>query len=91
MFESNGFWTFDHLQFGLFKPAHTWFGKGNPDWVLQEEMSQNIEVSCTRLEKEKVYINCLEWTSQSPDANPIENVKGIMKERLRRNNIHSTK
>lgn len=40
---------------------------------------------CTE-SKEKEDINVMEWPSQSPDANPIENMWALMTARLQRKN-----
>ena len=37
--------------------------------------------------KNKIKIRCFEWPSYSPDFNPIENLWGLMKEKLSKINI----
>lgn len=70
-------------QKGLLKSAESLYGPNNYDWILQEDNDpKHRSRLCTRW-KEENGIETLDWPSQSPDANPIENVWSLMKQRLK--------
>ena len=53
-------------------------------------MADNWSVHKNAAAKEfymKNKIRCIEWTNYSPDLNPIENLWGLMKEKLSKINI----
>ena len=52
------------------------------DWILQEENDSKHRIRlCTSWKAENCF-TALDWPSQSPDANPIENVWSVVKRKL---------
>lgn len=76
---------------GLLKSAEQLFGPENDDWILQEDNDPKHKSRLCREWKDENNVVTMDWPSQSPDANPIENVWAIMKHKLRRKRIRSTK
>lgn len=75
----------------LLKSARRWFGPDNSLWVLQEDNDpKHRSRACTEWKRENG-ITTLDWPSQSPDANPIENVWGAMKVKLREKRVFNLK
>ena len=70
-------------QRGLLPSANMWYGKDNRNWCLQEDNDPKHRSRLCRAWKEENDVDVLDWPSQSPDANPIENVWSIIKHRLR--------
>lgn len=67
----------------LLPTAERCFIKKNEDWILQEDNDpKHRNKLCTEW-KEQSGIVTLDWPSQSPDANPIENVWAYLKHKLR--------
>ncbi|KMQ87689.1 transposable element tcb1 transposase [Lasius niger] len=58
----------------LLPSAERWFIDKNEDWILQEDNDpKHRSKLCTEWKKQSGIVT-LDWPSQSPDANPIENV-----------------
>lgn len=68
---------------GLLKSAEKLFGRNNRDWLLQEDNDPKHRSRLCQQWKEENRIATMDWPSQSPDANPIENVWSLMKLKLR--------
>lgn len=76
---------------GLLKSAEKLYGKDNRDWILQEDNDpKHRSRLCTRW-KENNGVTTMDWPSQSPDANPIENVWALMKLQIAGKNLKTTK
>ncbi|KAF2887270.1 hypothetical protein ILUMI_18903 [Ignelater luminosus] len=79
-------------QRALIPSADKWFGKGNRDWLLQEDNDRKHRSRLCSMWKEENDVQILGWTSQSLDANPIENIWALMKMKLQgviiKNQIH---
>ncbi|EFN84740.1 Transposable element Tcb2 transposase, partial [Harpegnathos saltator] len=58
----------------LLPTAERCFIKKNEDWILQEDNDPKHRSKLCTEWKEQSGIVTLDWPSQSPDANPIENV-----------------
>ncbi|EFN75575.1 Transposable element Tcb2 transposase, partial [Harpegnathos saltator] len=53
------------------------------DWILQEDNDpKHRNKLCTERKKQSGIVT-LDWPSQSPDTNPIENVWAYLKHKLR--------
>ena len=71
--------------------AERWFIDKNEDWILQEDNDpKHCSKLCTEW-KQQSGIVTLDWPSQSPDANPIENVWAYMKHKLREKRTYTLK
>ena len=58
------------------------FGADTADWIFQEDNDpKHRSRLCTAWKTENA-ITTLDWPSQSPDANPIENVCSVLKRKL---------
>lgn len=63
----------------------------NEDWILQEDNDpKHRSRLCTDWKRENGIIT-LDWPSQSPDANPIENVWALIKHKLRGKRVFNLK
>lgn len=68
---------------GLLTSVKRWFNQTEDQWILQEDNDpKHRSRICTQWKAENG-ITVLPWPSQSPDANPIENVWSLMKYKLR--------
>ena len=74
-------------QRGLLLSAKKLFGEETDGWVLQEDNDpKHRSHLCTHC-KEENGITTLDWSSHSPNTNPIENVRSIMKRKLQRKRV----
>lgn len=58
----------------LLSSAERWFINKNEDWILQENNDPKHRSKLCTEWKEQSGIVTLDWPSQSPDANLIENI-----------------
>ena len=58
------------------------FGADTADWILQEDNDPKQRSRLCTAWKTENGITTLDWPSQSPDANPIENVWSVLKRKL---------
>ena len=58
----------------LLPSAERWFVDKNEDWILQKDNDPKHRSKLCTEWKQQCGIVTLDWLSQSPDANPIENV-----------------
>ena len=71
----------------LLPSAKKMFPHQNDFWILQEDNDPKHRSRLCTTWKAEHGINVLDWPSQSPDANPIENVWAWMKLKLRAKNV----
>ena len=67
---------------GLLRSATKMFGADTADWILQENNDPKHRSRLCTAWKTENGITTLDWPSQSPDANPIENVWSVLKRKL---------
>lgn len=73
----------------LLPSAKKMFPRHNDSWILQEDNDPKHRSRVCTAWKAENGIDVLDWPSQSPDANPIENVWAWMKLKLRGKNTVS--
>ena len=73
---------------GFLRSAEKMFGANNKDWILQEDNDPKHRSHLYTSWKAENGITTLGWLSQSPDANPIENVQCREEETCRKACIH---
>lgn len=66
----------------LMPTAKRWFINKNEDWILQEDNDPKHRSRLCSDGKREKSVQVLDWPSQSPDANPIENVWSYIKHKL---------
>ena len=67
---------------GLLRSAEKIFRANNKDWIFQEDNEPKHRSHLCTCWKAENGITNLDWPSQSPDANPIENVWSVVKRML---------
>ncbi|CAK9813129.1 Transposable element Tcb2 transposase [Anthophora plagiata] len=65
-------------QRGLLVSVKHWFKRTRDHWILQEDNDPKHQNRLCTEWKTANGVNVLDWPSQSPDANPIENVLSLM-------------
>jgi len=75
----------------LLPSAQRWFTKKNENWLLQEDNDPKHRSRLCTAWKQENGVDVLDWPSQSPDANPIENVWALIKFKLRGKKIWTVK
>lgn len=75
----------------LLPSAKKYYGNDNSKWLLLEDNDPKHKSRLCNAWKEENGIEQMEWPPQSPDCNPIENVWGIIKARLRGRSFHNLK
>lgn len=78
-------------QKALLPSAKRWFVDNDEEWTLQEDNDPKHRSKLCTEWKERSGIVTLDWPSQSPDANPIENVWAYIKHKLRGKRTHNLK
>ena len=67
---------------GLLRSAEKVLGANNKDWILQENNDPKHRSHLSTSWKAENGITTLDWPSQSPDANPKEDVWSVVKRKL---------
>ena len=67
---------------GLLRSAEKMFGANNKDWILQEENDPKHRSHLCMSWKVENGTMTVDWPSQSPNANLIENVWSVVKRKL---------
>jgi hypothetical protein len=60
----------------------------NNQWIFQDDNAPVHQLVQTKLWKDNNDVDCLDWPSQSPDLNIIENIWRLIKIRLQRKPTH---
>jgi len=76
---------------GLLPSACKLFGEGNIEWILQEDNDPKHRSKICKKWKEDFGVVVLPWLSMSPDQNPIENVWQLLKIKISKKKINTTK
>ena len=72
---------------GLLPSAQKFYGANSDDWQLLEDGDPKHTSKLSKTWKAENGVQVLEWSANSPDCNPIENVWALMKARLRQRKI----
>ena len=75
----------------LLKSARDVFGTQNSDWILQEDNDPKHYSHVAQQWKKDNGVTQLEWPSQSPDVNPLENAWAVLKANVASHNPKNRK
>jgi transposase len=76
---------------GLIPSACEFFGVDSIDWILQEDNDPKHRSKICKKWKEENEVVELPWPSMSPDQNPIENVWQLLKIKISKKKIKTTR
>jgi hypothetical protein len=79
----------DIVKTHLLPTAHAWFG--DTEWLLQQDNAPPHTAKATRRAFSESGIHVLDWPPNSPDANCIENVWGLLKRMVHSHGTGSTR
>ncbi|GBB95132.1 hypothetical protein RclHR1_24820003 [Rhizophagus clarus] len=76
---------------GLLPSACELFGEDSIDWILQEDNDPKHRSKICKKWKEENEVTVLPWPSMSPDQNPIENVWQLLKIKISKKKIKTSR
>ncbi|GES96182.1 IS630 family transposase [Rhizophagus clarus] len=76
---------------GLIPSTCELFGIDSIDWILQEDNDPKHHSKICKKWKEENEVTVLPWPSMSPDQNPIENVWQLLKIKISKKKINTTR